>query len=294
VSGLRYAYTTNGLQNHRLADAVDLVADAGYDGLALTLDHAHLDPYADDHAAALGRLRQRLHASHLGVVVETGARFLLDPRAKHEPTLVSPEPEGRARRLDFLLRAARVAHDLEAEAVSFWAGVPRAGVDRDAAWRWLVAGVAALAERAAPLGVVLALEPEPGMLVETVDAYAGLVESAPDLRLALDVGHCLVTGDREPAAAVRECADVLGTVAIEDIRRGEHLHRPFGDGDLDLPGVLAALRDVGWEGLVCVELSRDSHRASELVPATLAALRGAEAEAAAASSGRQPGREAAR
>ena len=43
---LRFAYNTNGAANHRLDDAIRLIADAGYDGIALTLDHHHLDPFA--------------------------------------------------------------------------------------------------------------------------------------------------------------------------------------------------------------------------------------------------------
>jgi sugar phosphate isomerase/epimerase len=41
---LRFAYNTNGAANHRLADAVAIIAEAGYDGVALTLDFQHLDP----------------------------------------------------------------------------------------------------------------------------------------------------------------------------------------------------------------------------------------------------------
>ena len=44
MAALRFAYNTNGAANHRLGDAVALVADSGYDGVALTLDHHHLDP----------------------------------------------------------------------------------------------------------------------------------------------------------------------------------------------------------------------------------------------------------
>ena len=43
---LRYAYNTNGLANHRLDDALAFLADSGYAGVALTLDHGHLDPFA--------------------------------------------------------------------------------------------------------------------------------------------------------------------------------------------------------------------------------------------------------
>jgi D-psicose/D-tagatose/L-ribulose 3-epimerase len=262
---VRFAYNTNGVQNHRLEDAVDLIRDAGYDGVALTLDIHHLDPFAPD---VRGRARTlRRHLGDLGVVVETGARYLLDPRVKHEPTLVSPER--RERRIDFLVRAAEVAHELEAECVSFWAGVPR--VDPEQARRWLLEGLHELLDRVAPLGVVMALEPEPGMLVETADDWRAL--GVPGLRLALDTGHCLVTGEREPADAVREFAPDRAAITVEDMRRGEHVHLPFGEGDMDVPSVLAAIEEIGWTGLVCVELSRDSHRAHEMVPAALAALR---------------------
>ena len=66
--GLRYAYNTNGLANHRLNDAVDLLADTGYDGVALTLDVAHLDPFGPELAretlAAFGDRVTLVHADY--------------------------------------------------------------------------------------------------------------------------------------------------------------------------------------------------------------------------------------
>lgn len=273
---LRYAYNTNGIANHRLDDALALVADSGYDGVALTLDHHHLDPYGADFDDDLARVAARLQQLGLGAVVETGARFLLDPRAKHEPTLVSPDAKGRARRRDFLERALLVAAETGAEAMSFWAGVPQPNVDRAAARAWLLDGVAAVVARARELGTVAALEPEPGMLVETIDEFRAIAAEVPGLRLALDTGHVLVTGDREPPAAVRETAHELATVSIEDMRRGAHVHLPFGEGDMDVAGTLAALGEIGYDRLVCVELSRDAHRADTMVPAALAYLRARE------------------
>jgi D-psicose/D-tagatose/L-ribulose 3-epimerase len=57
------------------------------------------------------------------------------------------------------------------------------------------------------------------------------------------------------------------------MERGVHVHKMFGEGDLDLPPVLDALEAIGWDRLVCVELSRDAHRAHEVVPAAIRALR---------------------
>jgi hypothetical protein len=98
TAGLRFAYNTNGVANHRLDDALSLIADSGYDGVALTLDHHHLDPFAPDFDREVERFARRLQGLGLGCVVETGARFLLDPRQKHEPTLVTRDREGRAAR----------------------------------------------------------------------------------------------------------------------------------------------------------------------------------------------------
>ena len=162
---------------------------------------------------------------------------------------------------------------LGAEAVSFWAGVPKPGVAPGHAGAWLEEGLHAVVDHAAAQGVVAALEPEPGMLVETVADYLPLAERVPGLRLALDTGHCLVTQDLDPADAVRLHAGRLGTVALEDMRRGVHEHLPFGTGDMDVPAVLRALEDVRFAGLVCVELSRESPRAHLAIPESIAWLR---------------------
>ena len=86
------------------------------------------------------------------------------------------------------------------------------------------------------------------MMVSTVDDYAALARAVPDVKLALDLGHVLVTGEREPEAAVLEFGDRLATVHLEDMRRGRHEHLAFGDGDMDVGAALGALRSVGFDG----------------------------------------------
>ncbi|GAA4854342.1 sugar phosphate isomerase/epimerase [Actinomycetospora corticicola] len=275
--GLRWAYNTNGLSSHRLDDALELLADHGYAGVALTLDVAHHDPFAPELARRTAALADRLRGLGLGSVVETGARFLLDPRRKHHPTLVSADAADRARRVAFLRLCVDVAADLGSEAVSFWAGVLAPGLDRDEAWRQLLFGVAAVTEYARGRGVTVAVEPEPGMLVDDLDDWSALQAEIPDVALALDTGHCIVSGRWAPADAVRAFAPQLGAVAVEDMPRGVHDHRAPGEGDMDLGAVVSALRAVDHRGLVSLELSRDSHRADRLVPEAIATLRALEA-----------------
>ncbi len=273
---LRYAYNTNGIAHHRLADALELLADCGYDGVALTLDHQHFDPFADDFAKRCSALAAQLQRLRLGLVVETGARFLLDPRQKHEPTMLSASAEGRARRVEFLKRAVDVCAACGGEAVSFWAGVPKAGVAHDEAHRYLHACVAEVLEYAAAHGVVAAFEPEPGMLVETVEDYKRLKVKFSALTLALDTGHIVANNEGAPEDFVRRMQGDLGTVALEDMKRGVHEHLYFGAGDMDIRAILAALKEISFPKLICIELSRDSHRADVLVPAAIQYLRDVE------------------
>jgi L-ribulose-5-phosphate 3-epimerase len=286
---LRLGYVTNGLVQHRLDDALAWLADLGYDGVALTLDPHHLDPFASGLSRRVARLSRRLHELGLAVVVETGASYLLDPRRKHEPTLISSQ--GRDRRVDFLRRAVAIAADLQAEAVSFWSGKVPAGVSRDQAWRWLLAGCEAVLDAAERRRVVLGFEPEPGMLVDRLDGYDELVAALgqPDrLGLTLDIGHCRCLEPEPIPDCVARAAPRLVNVHIEDMRRGTHEHLDFGEGEIDFPPALGALRAAGYTGVVSVELSRHSHAAHEVVPRALPFLRAAEREALAARAEARP------
>lgn len=282
MSVLRLGYVSNGLADHRLGDALALLGDSGYQGVALTLDHHHLDPFAPDLAVKVRQLARQLERHRLAVVIETGARFLLSPRDKHQPTLLSDPGDGR--RLALLRRAVKIGADLGAEAVSFWSGCPGPNTPRAVAWERLVASCEILLDVAEQSDVPLAFEPEPGMLVDRLAGYQELLAALgapPRFGLTLDVGHCQCNEDEPVAALVTRYAERIRQVHIEDMRRGVHDHLWFGAGEIDFPPVLAALVDAGYRGLVSVELPRHSHEAHLLVPAAAAFLGAAEGRSAA-------------
>ena len=43
------------------------------------------------------------------------------------------------------------------------------------------------------------------------------------------------------------------------MRAGVHEHLMFGEGEIDFPPVIDALRRIEYQGPLCVELSRHSH-----------------------------------
>ncbi|MFI5939099.1 sugar phosphate isomerase/epimerase family protein [Streptomyces uncialis] len=276
MSALRFAYGTNGLTDLRLTDALTLLADLGYDGVGLTLDHMHLDPCAPDLAERTRTVARQLDRLGLTVTVETGARYVLDPRHKHGPTLLDPDPDRRALRTGLLTTAVRVAAELGAHAVHCFSGPAPGGVDEDQAWDRLAATLEPVVAAATAAGVPLAVEPEPGHLLDTLDGFHRLrtaLGSPEALGLTLDIGHCLVTETAPPADCVRAAGPWLRHVQIEDMRRGVHDHLPFGEGELYVPPVLDALAATGYQGLTCVELPRHSHAGPRLAATSLEFLR---------------------
>jgi L-ribulose-5-phosphate 3-epimerase len=256
-------YNTNGFASHRLEDAARVLADIGYDGIALTPDVHHLDPFgaSPSEVRAFRRLCDDLS---LSVLIETGARFVLDPARKHRPSLLDPPPEA-ARRLDFLKRCVDLAVELRAPVVSTWSGRGPDDLDADGGLQRLARGLEALCAHAAGGGVRIGFEPEPGMAIETVAQWDRVREAvrSPVLGLTLDVGHCLATREGEPADVVAARAKEILVLQLDDAVPGRHEHRMPGEGDVDWGLLARAVEESGYDGPLEVELSRHSSEAPD-------------------------------
>jgi len=260
---LHLGYNTNGFNCHSLESALEIISGLGYRGVAITLDNYILNPGAPDLDRQLKLTKAMLKKNSLACVIETGARFLLDPRHKHEPTLISADPGGRKIRLNFLKRALDIVARLDAQALSFWSGIRHDGVKEVDAWDWLVAGCRELSDYAAQYGIPLAFEPEPGMFIENLTQYQKLKELVdnPLFGLTLDLGHAFLSEIQSPAKCIRQFKDDIKNIHAEDMQKGAHKHLQFGDGDIVFYEIFEALKEIDYVGLINVELSRHSRNA---------------------------------
>jgi len=267
-------FNTNGLAFHRWDDALRLIAETGYTSAAITVDHYTLNPFAPDLPRLIAATQQLLQECQLSTVIETGARFLLDPRVKHEPTLVSSSPEERERRIDFLKRCVDLAAALQSDAVSFWAGQLKADLPRDEALNRLAAGCREVIDYAADKEVRLAFEPEPGMLIETLADFEELLTLVdhPCFGLTVDIGHLQCMGELPISEFLNPWRERIFNIHIEDMRQGEHDHLRFGEGEIDFNDVFAGLRQIDYQGALHVELSRHSHMAPDVLRESFAFL----------------------
>jgi sugar phosphate isomerase/epimerase len=256
-------YNTNGFAHHRLEDCVEILAELGYRAIALTPDVHHLESSLDPSSDQAKRWGEKLQSLGLAVAVETGSRFLLDPRRKHQPTLLSPDEADRRKRFDFLTASMRAAHDLHATCVSFWSGTSLSEESPSVLMDRLVEECRKLCDVASAQSVRIAFEPEPGMFIDTMAKFAELHGRVnhPSFGLTLDLGHLVCQREGPIGAVIRTWKDWLWNVHLDDMKPDVHDHLMFGEGVVDFADAFSALRDIGFRDIASVELSRHSYDA---------------------------------
>lgn len=270
-----FGYNTNGLAHHALCDGVELLAELGYAGVAITIDHCALNPWKPHLVAEIDHVLHTLQRLNMRTVIETGARFLLDPRKKHTPTLLAVEPEGRELRVRFLKAAIDIASELGSDCVSLWSGAAPEGASEAESWERLCKGLEEVVKHAERSNVILGFEPEPGMFIDRMSRFDELLHrvNSSALRLTLDVGHVHCLQDGSIPSVIERYADRLVNVHIEDMRAGVHEHLMFGEGEIDFAPLFDAFKKTGYAGGVFVELSRHSHDAPRVAAESLAFLK---------------------
>ncbi len=262
---VRCGWNSNGFASHRLEEALPLLADLGFEAVAITPDVPHLDPrYATP--AEVERIGQLCQQLGLLPVLETGARYLLDSKRKHRPNMLELD-DSKDIRLKFLRHMIEWCELLGAETLSFWSGVLPEGQTEAGAMDRLAVGCENLAGVAARRGVRLALEPEPGHFIATLEDWRAFHSAHPGLvGLTLDVGHLLANEEPPAHEAIPAMAEHILNIQLDDSYLGVHEHLAPGEGDVDFPALQEAIVVAGLDCPACWELPRDGHRFASLAP----------------------------
>lgn len=112
-----------------------------------------------------------------------------------------------------------------------------------------------LLKEAEKRGVILALEAEPNMTIETSDETLDLIEffGSDNLRINLDVGHSRCIGE-SVESAIMKLKEYIVHIHLEDIKDKVHKHLVPGEGNLEIKSILEALKAISYNGFVTVDL----------------------------------------
>jgi len=254
----KLAFSTNAFKKNTLEEAVETIAAVGYAGVEIMADVPHAYPQ-DMRPQRLTQLKQRLE--ELGLAVSNINAFTLFACGDtYHPTWIEADPARRNRRIEHTLRCIGLASRLSSPTVSIQPGGPMigTGLSRRQAGDLFAEGLRAVLPTARESQVVLAIEPEPGLFIESATEYAEFKRQyfpdEPAVKMNCDLGHLYCVGE-DPAAVIRAMPGEIAHVHLEDIAASRvHQHLPPGRGAMDFAAIFAALRQTRYSGWVTVEL----------------------------------------
>lgn len=252
---MQFGFSANAFRDFAPLETIEIVADAGYDGVELLFDDPHLFPAhtdEDDIAAVEAAL-----AEHDVKISNANAFMLTAIEGFHHPSYIEEDAKYRQQRIDYTREAVLLAADLDVPHISIEPGGP---IPEGRSRRWALETFAQSLEEviqtAEEHNVRLLVEPEPDLLIETTDQFLDLLDRIDSSAVGcnFDAGHLFCVGE-DPAAAVDFLGEYADHYHLEDIPADRtHEHTQLGDGAMDLDGFLTALDDSGYDGFVTVEL----------------------------------------
>jgi len=256
---MKLAFSTNAYTRFGLLDAIRGIARAGFAGVEILADVPHAYPDAIDDSL-IGTIRKTLDETGLGVSnVNCNCSFGYwrdaPPEPYFEPSLISPNPQHRADRIRMILRSLDFAKSIGAANISITSGRCLGGMPPDLAAKQFAESIKPILERAEQLNLRVGIECEPGLFLEyaaELRDWIGLLRS-PVFGANLDIGHSQVMGESIPDV-VTMLSDRIWNLHVEDIPGRKHYHMIPGEGTLDWPGFVGALREVRYDRFLSVEL----------------------------------------
>lgn len=255
---MRLAFSTNAFKKNTLEEAITTLADIGYRGVEIMADvpHAYPPHMTDVRLDAIQGLLQRR-----GLEVSNVNAFTLFALGDtYHPTWIEPDATRLEQRIEHTRQCVELAAKLGAATVSLQPGGPLIGTElsRDQAQDRFAQALRQVLSTAQAHDIRLAIEPEPGLLIESAAEYLAFKQQyfadEPLVAMNCDTGHLYCVGE-DPAQVIRQMPGQIAHVHLEDIAANRvHQHLPLGKGAIDLCAVLAALREIGYGGWITVEL----------------------------------------
>jgi sugar phosphate isomerase/epimerase len=255
----KLAFSTNAYLKFSFADAARKLAAIGFRAVEIMADVPHAWP-----AYMLPEQKQAIRAALAdnNLAISNINAFMMhavsDPRQLYwHPSWIEPDPHYRQVRILHTKRALTLAKDLGAKCITTEPGGPvEPGTPWSAALKLFVEMIKPVAEHAEKERVLLLVEPEPGLLIESADQFEEFMThiDSPAIGLNFDIGHHYCVKD-DPAPTIERLAKYIRHIHLEDIAATRvHHHLIPGEGAIDFAAVLRAIRKIGYQGWITIEL----------------------------------------
>src|SRR5271154_3851914 len=250
---MQLAFSTNAYLHYSFSEAVRRLAAIGYAGVEIMADVPHAWP-----AYLLPEQKQAIRnaLAQNKLAISNINAFMMHAVSDHRqlfwyPSWIEPDPHYRQVRILHTMRALTLAKELGATCITTEPGGPvEPGSSWSRALKLFVEMIKPVAEHAEKEGVLLLVEPEPGLLIETADQFLEFMQhmQSPAVGLNFDIGHAYCVKD-EPATTIPLVAKYVRHFHLEDIAANRvHQHLIPGEGAIDFAAALRAIQGIGYDG----------------------------------------------
>jgi len=169
--------------------------------------------------------------------------------------LASPDETVRKKGIEILKDSLQFAADIEAKVVLVVPAVAVAEIPYQRTWELAKESISEASSKAEDLGVVIGVENVWNRFLYSPLEFRRFIEEInhPNVKAYFDVGNVWFLSF--PQQWIRHLAELIACVHVKGFHRPTLQFRPLLQGDVPWPEVMKALREVGYDGFLNVEVS---------------------------------------
>ena len=237
------------LPSYPLDETIKRIARIGYDGIEIGAASPHAYP---DYLDKKQRREIKAVLDSSGIALSS---MLLAPGGGPGFNVASPLAAERKNTIEQYIKVAELCASLGGKILIYVAGWQVFGTSAEQAWDWSRDALSVVAKAAGDMGIAVVVEPTSAdsNLVESCGGAIRMMREVgqPNIKLMFDTYHALYRNE-VPTDYVYSMGRDLHHVHLADVNRSAP-----GDGRVDYPSLVAALKDVGFDGYLTMEIGFD-------------------------------------
>jgi len=230
--------------NFKINDILKNSSSIGYDGVELNLDEEMLKMSKSERAII------REMAESLGLELPSLSTALF-----WKYNLASPDPDVRRKGIEIVRLGCEFASDIGASVFLVVPAVATADVPYQNMWELSKRSIIEAAKSAENYGVTIGIENVWNRFLYSPLEFRRFIEEInhPNVKVYFDVGNAFFMGF--PEQWIRYLAELIVCVHVKDFQMSTMRFKPLFEGDINWQKVMKALKEIGYDGFLNVEIS---------------------------------------
>ncbi len=252
---MKLGFSTNAFTSRTLYSTINTISEIGFDGIELVVDipHAFLPLKKENVKNLKNHLKQKnLQISNLNANTVLGWYEGKKITEKFEPSLSNKNSKLRNWRISYTKKTIDLALELNSSSICLTSGLNNNNSNEELLL--FKKSLDIVAEYAEKKNILIAIEYEPGLLIEnSIDVWNLFSNDFKNIGLNLDTCHVSVSHENIYDIINKFNKKIFHT-HISDCKNNIHYHLIPGLGELDFNKIILSLKKINYNGFLTAEL----------------------------------------